>query len=120
MKSRIFISLIALGLSATPLRSQEADPVAEAQKLPGNIETVVTGGHWERGDQNGTFRVIMLLEGWEHLANRVLLQWIRYDEDKPEMVVENTVRIEEIPVGAAWRITSAKFVTQKTSRPRIQ
>jgi hypothetical protein len=113
MKSPLFTSLLALSLLATPLRSQDTDPVAEAQKLPSNIETVVTGGHWERGDQDGAFRVVMLLEGWEHLGNRVLLQWISYDQDNHEMVVEKTVAIEEIPVGAAWRITSAKFVMPK-------
>ncbi|QIF03410.1 hypothetical protein [Roseimicrobium sp. ORNL1] len=113
MRSPLLISLLSLGLLSVPLFSQDTDPAADGAKLPTNVETVVTGGHWERGDQDGTYRVIMLLEGWEHLANRVLLQWIRYDQDKQEMLVEKTVAIEEIPVGAAWRITSVNFVTPK-------
>ncbi len=50
------------------------------------------------------------MEGWEHLSNRVLLQWIRRDGDKQELIVEKTVPIQEISTEGAWRISEAKFV----------
>lgn len=96
-------------LLLTAAQAQEEASVADkAGALPTEIETVVSGGFWSRDGHDGSFRLVILLLGWDTLYNRAFLQWTRIDPDKQENVIERTVPIKEI--GGQWRISSQKFV----------
>lgn len=106
MKLAVWLFVI-LALTAT--QAQEAASVADkAVAVPTEIETVESGGFWTRDGHDGSFRLVIEIQGWDTLYNRVFLQWIRRDPDKQEDVVERTVPITEI--AGRWRITSQKFV----------
>jgi hypothetical protein len=104
--ARWFLVLLPCALLA---QSQE-DPqlAAKAEALPPEIETVASGGYWTHDNQDGSFRLIIHLVGWEELYSRAFLQWIRIDHDKQELIVERTVPIKEID--GRWRVVSQKFV----------
>lgn len=91
------------------LKAQDPDPgVAAVVGLGAQIETVASGGYWEANGKEGSYRVIILLEGWEHLSNRVFLQWLEVDQEKREFVSQRIVPIPEVNEGR-WRVTEARF-----------
>ncbi len=87
---------------------ENAQLAAKAEGLSPEIETVATGGYWERDNQDGSFRLVIQCVGWEELGSRAFLQWIRADHEKQETVIERTIPIKEI--GGRWRVSSQKFV----------
>jgi hypothetical protein len=102
------VLLLPCALLAQSKEEPQLAAKAEAEALPTEIETVVSGGYWTRHNQDGSFRLIIHLVGWEELSSRAFLQWIRTDHDKQELIVERTVPIKEIAGG--WRVVSQKFV----------
>ncbi|PYI90702.1 MAG: hypothetical protein DME97_16090 [Verrucomicrobia bacterium] len=92
------------------LAQSREDPqlAAKAEALPPQIETVASGGYWTRDKQEGSFRLVIQLVGWEELSSRAFLQWIRMDHDRQESIIERTVPIKEID--GRWRVVSQKFV----------
>lgn len=100
-----------------PLGAQQ--PAAAASEIPIGIkslditiETIASGGFWQKGDVDGSYRVVILLEGWEHLSNKVFLQWVRQDRDNQTLVVDKTLHLAELDshAGVRWRISAPKFV----------
>lgn len=91
------------------LQAQDPDPgVAAVVGLEAQIETVASGGYWEANGKEGSYRIIILLEGWEHLSNRVFLQWLEVDQEKHDFVSQRIVPIPEVNEGR-WRVTEARF-----------
>ncbi len=86
---------------------KDAQLASVAEVVPPQIETVVSGGYWSRSGQDGSFRLIIVSVGWEELASRVFLQWIRLDHDKHAEIVERTVPVRE--VAGRWRVISQRF-----------
>ena len=87
---------------------EDAQVAAKAEALPPQLETVASGGYWSRDRRDGSFRLVIASVGWEELASRAFLQWIRLDHDKQAEIVERTVPIKEI--AGRWRVVSQKFV----------
>jgi hypothetical protein len=86
----------------------EAQLGKEVQALPPRIDAVASGGYWSRDHQDGLFRLVIITFGWEELASRAFLQWIRVDHDKQTEVVERTIPIKEI--AGRLRVVSLRFV----------
>jgi hypothetical protein len=86
----------------------EAQLGKEVEALPPRIDTVASGGYWSRDHQDGSFRLVIVTVGWEELASRAFLQWIRVDHDKQTEVVERTIPIKEI--AGRLRVVSQRFV----------
>ena len=108
--SLLCLSAATVSSGAAEKETREDSAIGtELQAMNPAIETVISGGFWERMDQDGSYRLIVRLEGWEHLANRVFLQWLRRDQDTHQIIVERTVPIAEFDA-ARWRISEAKFV----------
>ncbi len=53
------IALLLLAPLAAPATAEDSDKGAEFQTLNTAIETVISGGFWERKDQDGTYRLIV-------------------------------------------------------------
>ena len=83
---------------------------AEISTLTPQIESVISGGRWKRGDEEGSFRLISRV-GFEHIRNEAYLQWIResLDPDQPS-IIERTVEIKEV---RGWRVTAQRFAFDK-------
>ena len=97
------------------LAQSREDPqlAAKAEALPPQIETVASGGYWTRDKQEGSFRLVIQLVGWEELSSRAFLPWIRMDHDRQASIIERTVPIKEID--GRWRAVSQKFVLRESA-----
>ncbi len=95
-----------------PLSSIAEENDAKWKALDPALETVVSGGFWERKGADGVFRVLVIAQGWEHVGTRVLLQWVRRDDGKQELVVERAVPIKELE-GLQWHASDVKFALAK-------
>lgn len=111
--ARLAVQLLCCVVIATSVSAQDDDQFSsEMAKLRTDLEEVATGGNWSRSEEeDGTFRLIIRIVGFEHLRNHVYLQWIRgsHDPNEPH-VIERTVPIEEV---SGWRVTDQRFVMEK-------
>ena len=73
------------------------DPLGQAvAELLGEVRDLKSGGRWRTADGEGFYRVVMLRGGYEHLADRLYIQWVREgDESQPARVVAS-VGVTEI------------------------
>lgn len=69
MSFRIALAAILLNLitASTPFANETINPA---------VHTVASGGQWETKTQSGFYRVIMTIEGWEHVVTPVTVEWI--------------------------------------------
>ena len=44
--------------------------------VPLSVSSVLTDGYWQSNGQAGRYRVVVTEEGWEHVTNRLLVEWI--------------------------------------------
>lgn len=82
------------------------------QRLDPAIETVVSGGYWQAGEKEGSYRLVVIQQGWEHITNHVYLQWLEQDQDKHDYIPRKIVPIAEINEGG-WRVEKAEFKLTK-------
>ena len=73
------------------------DPLGQAvAELPGEVRELKSAGRWRTADGEGFYRVVVLRGGYEHLADRLYIQWVREgDESRPARVVAS-VGVTEI------------------------
>ncbi len=89
--------LIALAAATAPGASFAQGPVPDSvAALDVAIHTVVAGGHWSDGAQEGSFRVIVTEAGVEHVSQQLYLQWLATDADTGSTEVAATVPVDEI------------------------
>lgn len=124
----VLAMLLVVGI-ALPARAQEVDPLPS---IDPTIETIITRGRWTAGEASGSFRVIVLAEGWESIRRRVVVQWLEEDQDEQATVVRAALDLGTIltsaysvsdPVvtrqGTAWQLavrTSTQPLAQPTGR----
>ncbi len=53
--------------------------------------------------------MVAVVDGWEHVRNRVFLQWIRLLPDEHDWRLAHTTAISEIN-GKNWRISTPRLV----------
>ena len=112
MPARLTAQLLTFLLVVASASAQDDDQFSsEITKLRTDLEAVASGGHWQREGQEGTFRLVIRVVGFEHLRNHVYLQWIREsgDPNQPN-VIERTVTVREI---SGWRVSGQRFVLDK-------
>ena len=51
-------------------------PSTAAETVPLSVETVETFGFWSEGKAEGSYRLVLLQEGYEHLSHRLIIEWI--------------------------------------------
>jgi hypothetical protein len=93
MKKIVWLTLIAVGLSAGVAQSR-----AEVPAVPLDVATVVSGGAWETADAAGTYRVVIVDEGFEHVHSTLWLEWLAPVQDGPPALVAR-VRVKELSDG---------------------
>jgi hypothetical protein len=84
--SILFLALAVKTLNAQELLLQSPDP---------KITSIVGGGNWQTDDMQGTYRVVLWAEGYEHVSSGVIAEWIvdPKGENEPARVVNSKILI---------------------------
>ena len=53
-----------------------AAPVFGQTVVPPEVVSVVSGGHWEVNGRAGSYRVVVVNDGFEHVVSHALVQWV--------------------------------------------
>jgi hypothetical protein len=64
-------------------------------RLDVHIDTVVSGGHWCRGEAEGFYRVIIYSSGIEEVYHQLYIQLLRLDRENANVVVDRTRPVKE-------------------------
>jgi hypothetical protein len=102
--------------AATPGSAQNADGIAGA--LPANVTEVTTGGSWTKGEQNGSFRAIVVMTGDKEPEAAVFVQLLAFEKNNPVAKVVKTLSVKEVRERvAALRIQSRPRIRRRGRRP---
>ncbi|MFN2567684.1 MAG: hypothetical protein ABR499_22040 [Gemmatimonadaceae bacterium] len=95
-------STTALG---TPAPSAAAPSAAgfDPAKLDPAVRLALSGGRWQSGVQRGTFRLLLLRDGWDQVRNRLVIQWLEEQPAAKRVVVHSSRDVEAVADGA-WAI----------------
>ena len=85
--------------------------------VPVEVASVVSGGTWERGAESGSFRVVIVNRGWEHVSSRLYIEWVLLSESREQKVI---AQLEpQLPVGQLAHVLSAKILPRKSGRTEV-
>jgi hypothetical protein len=73
----------------------------DVRSLPPHVHSVLSGGYWEHGNQDGFYRVVVLAGGFEHVIARLYVQWISTDQVTRDYKIVRTVNVTEFNGGGA-------------------
>lgn len=101
----IRVAILFVSLATVPAFAQ--------RDVPLSVTSVATSGYWEANGQSGRYRVVITEEGWEHVTNRLFVEWITEprSKDQPPMLI-STVE-PDLPFGqsvAAFSATTKKLL----------
>ena len=85
---------------------------AQHVEVAPEVTSVATVGRWQNGGNSGSYRVVVVRDGWEHLWSRVYVEWLP-DPTEREAPTPTPVSVQElippgIPQGAAVLDASAR------------
>lgn len=90
-------AVIAFAAATAPELAIAQGPVPDSvASLNVAIHSVVAGGYWANGAQEGSFRVIVTEAGVEDISQQLHLQWLATDADTGSTEVSATVSVDEI------------------------
>lgn len=65
-------------------------------QLDESIWSVATGGLWKSDAEYGTYRIVVVASGSEHVLTKVFIQKLRFDDSKELYEVEQVAPVEEL------------------------
>lgn len=90
----------------------------QSQVLP-SVHSVLSGGYWQSGGQAGTYRVVVVNQGWEHVTSRVFIEWLREPRDQNgEQEVVSSVE-PELPFGKGVASMNARLKPLATGKVQV-
>jgi hypothetical protein len=63
-------------------------PSKATETVPLSVETVETFGFWSEGKAEGSYRLVLLQKGYEHLSHRLIIQWIEISQEVGRVLAE--------------------------------
>lgn len=93
-----FLAILLLCLSAAPSAAQN-ESFEAAETVPTSIHSVVSGGFWTLGKDEGFFRAIVAAGGVEHVSHRLYIQWLRINAKNQSYELVRTVNVKELNLG---------------------
>jgi hypothetical protein len=104
--ARYILSVLALlfPFAVAAQVTQSGDSFVAA--LPASVSLVSSGGGWVDGSQQGTYRIVAVTEGWNHLQSRLYIQWLAEDDVQQKLTVIATTHVTEVGMGV---VTGAEF-----------
>jgi hypothetical protein len=112
--------LVTLGLllgTGQPVLSQDLFKSA-LDTLPGDVRDVKSAGRWRTAEAMGVYRVIVVRGGYEHIADRLYIQWLSNASDDSPPQVLATVGVTEINDAGPFTFSNA-LSAEATNRLRI-
>lgn len=82
-----------------------ADPLG----LPAGVVAVRSGGAWTEGEAAGSYRVVVVNAGFEHVVSRVYVQWLEVDPDQRGERVRLTATFADINSLPMYSLDIAAF-----------
>ena len=92
-------------LAVLSLAALTALASAQHVEVAANITSVQTAGRWVGQGASGTYRVIVVQDGWEHVWSRVYVEWLP-DPKGPEAERSKPVAVEELRIPGVSQGTS--------------
>jgi hypothetical protein len=108
-------ALVASTCGARSLAAQQADKVAG---IDPDVYSVVTGGYWRSGEDEGSYRIVIVRRGWEHVHGELHLQWLRDDQEKFATTVARSIPVREVNDGDVWSLGAGTFILSE-DRPTV-
>jgi hypothetical protein len=104
--ARYILPILALlfPFAAAAQTTQPGDSFVAA--LPASVSLVSSGGGWVDGNEQGTYRIVAVTEGWDHLQSRLYIQWIAEDDAQQKLKVVATTHVTEVRMAV---VTGANF-----------
>ena len=85
---------VALLLASSVLSAQDADrhlarEESDIATLNADVVAVVSGGEWTSAGRSGTYRLVVVSSGYEHVTSRLYVQWVEdpAGRDTPSRIV---------------------------------
>jgi hypothetical protein len=77
----------------------------EAVTVDPAVMLAVSGGRWVSGTQHGSFRLLLLRAGWDHVApSRLVVQWLERQPSAKRLIVHSSRDADAIPTGG-WALS---------------
>jgi hypothetical protein len=104
---RELAALIALSLPALAV----AQPA-----IPPQVTSVVSGGHWQRDAESGTYRAVIVQDGWEHVWSRLFIEWVSEAKlrDEAQKVIARVEPVLPFPQGT--HVLKAQEIRDQSGR----
>lgn len=93
--------LLLLFLSARPSAAQN-ESFEAVEGVPASIHSVMSGGFWTRGKEEGFFRSVVAAGGVEHVSHRLYIQWLRINASSQSYELVRTVNVKEFNLGQGF------------------
>ena len=74
---------------------------AQHISVPAEVTSVSTAGRWQSGRIAGSYRVVVVRDGWEHIWSRVYVEWLQDPADRDSLEPKPLSIRELIPPGVA-------------------
>jgi len=74
---------------------------AQHVAVPSEVTTVITAGRWADAGASGSYRVVVVRDGWEHVWSRVYVEWLPDPTDRNAPDPKPLSVKELIPPGVA-------------------
>ncbi len=97
ISSHVAMLLFFMSLTTPSHAQNEIFEIAE--RVPAGIHSVMSGGYWTLGKDEGFFRVVVVAGGVEHVSHRLYIQWIRVNLKTQGYELIRTVNVKELNVG---------------------
>jgi hypothetical protein len=114
---RILLTLGLMLVTGLPVLSQDEFKSA-LDTLPGNVRDVKSAGRWRTAEATGVYRVIVVRVGYEHIADRLYIQWLSNANDDSSPQAMATVGVSEINDAGPFTFAHA-LSAEATNRLRI-
>ena len=81
--------LVAIAVVTWVMTSTSTAASSWTAEVPPDVVSVATGGYWEHAGRSGTFRVVLLRGGFEHVVSSLRAEWVAEpssSEESPTIV----------------------------------
>jgi hypothetical protein len=93
-----FLTILLLCLSTLASNAQN-ESFDAAEQVPSNIHSVMSGGFWTSGQDEGFFRTVVTAGGVEHVSHRLFIQWLKNNAKTQGYELVRTVNVKELNLG---------------------
>jgi hypothetical protein len=87
--------------------------------VPASVKSVVSGGYWQSSAQSGSYRVVLVNSGYEHVVTRMFIEWVREPNSRDQGAVVVSSVEPELPFHQGVASFTAALVPLSSGKVRI-